>query len=89
VPAIAEAGLPGFEATAWFGMLAPAGTPRDVVGRLNSEIVKALRSDDLKQRILLDGGDVAGGTPEEFAARIKADIAKWGRVVKLSGAKVD
>lgn len=89
VPAIAEAGLPGFEATAWFGMLAPAGTPRDIVGRLNSEIVKALRSDDLKQRILLDGGDAAGGTPEEFAARIKADIAKWGRVVKLSGAKVD
>ena len=89
VPAIAEAGLPGFEATAWFGMLAPAGTPRDIVGRLNSEIVKALRSDDLKQRILLDGGDAAGGTPEEFAVRIKADIVKWGRVVKLSGAKVD
>ena len=53
------------------------------------EIVKALRSDDLKQRILLDGGDAAGGTPEEFAVRIKADIVKWGRVVKLSGAKVD
>ena len=89
VPTIAEAGLPGFDATAWYGVLAPAGTARDIVMRLNTEIVKALRSEDLKQRILLDGGDAAGSTPEAFAARIKADIAKWARVVKLSGAKVD
>jgi tripartite-type tricarboxylate transporter receptor subunit TctC len=89
VPTIAEAGIAGFDATAWYGVLAPAGTPREIVLRINAEIVKALRGDDLKQRILLDGGDAAGGTPEYLAARIKADIAKWARVVKLSGAKVD
>jgi tripartite-type tricarboxylate transporter receptor subunit TctC len=89
IPTVAEAGLPGYEATAWYGLLAPQGTPRDIVMRLNGEAVKALRTDEMKQRILFDGGDAAGGTPEDFAARIKADIAKWARVVKLSGAKVD
>ncbi len=89
VPTIAESGLPGYEATAWYGMLAPAGTSRDIVMRLNAEMVKSLRSDELKQRILLDGGDAVGGTPEAFAAVMRNDIAKWAKVVKLSGAKVD
>ncbi len=89
VPTIAESGLPAYEATAWYGVLAPAGTPRDIVMRLNTEIVKSLRTDDMKQRILLDGGDVVGSTPEAFGTVMRNDIAKWARVVKLSGAKVD
>ena len=89
VPTIAEAGLPGYEATAWYGVLAPAGTPRDIVMKLNAEIVKSLRTEDMKQRIALDGGDVVGSTPEAFGVVMRNDIAKWAKVVKLSGAKVD
>ena len=89
VPTIAESGLPDYEATAWYGVLVPAGTPRDIVLRLNAEIVKSLRTDDLKQRILLDGGDVVGSTPEAFGAVMRNDIAKWAKVVRLSGATVD
>jgi len=89
VPTIAESGLPGYEATAWYGVLVPAGTPHDIVIKLNAEIVRSLRSDDMKQRILLDGGDVVGSTPEAFAAVIRNDIAKWAVVVKRSGAKAD
>jgi tripartite-type tricarboxylate transporter receptor subunit TctC len=89
VPTIAESGLPGYEATAWYGVLAPVGTPREIVSKLNAEIVKSLRTDDMKQRIMLDGGDAVGSTPEAFATVIRNDIAKWAKVVKLSGAKVD
>lgn len=89
VPTIGESGLPGYEATAWYGVLAPAGTSRDIVMKLNAEIVKSLRSDEMKQRIALDGGDVVGSTPEVFGEVIRNDIAKWAKVVKLSGARID
>ncbi|HSN41035.1 MAG TPA: tripartite tricarboxylate transporter substrate binding protein [Burkholderiales bacterium] len=89
LPTIAEAGLPGYEATAWYGVLAPAGTPREIVMKLNGEIVNGLRTSEMKKRITADGGEVVGSTPEEFAAVMKTDIAKWARVVKASGARID
>ena len=89
LPTIAESGLPGYAATAWYGVLAPAGTPRDIVMKLNAEIVKSLRTDEMKKRIASDGGEVIGSTPEEFTAVMKTDIAKWAKVVKTSGARVD
>lgn len=89
IPSIAEAGLPGYDASTWYGLLAPAGTPGEIITRLSSELMKALRSDDMKKRIAVEGGDIAGGTPEDFAALIKRDIAKWTQVVQASGAKAD
>ncbi len=89
VPTMAEAGLPGFEASSWFGVLAPAGTPPAIVAKLNAEIGKWLASPDAKEKLLAQGANAAGGTPEDFAKHIQAETAKWAKVVKESGAKVD
>src|SRR5215472_6606805 len=89
IPTIAESGLPGFEATSWFGVLAPAGTPPGIISRLNAEIDKWLQGDSGKAQLLEQGALPAGGTPDEFAAYIRAETEKWAKVVKLSGAKVD
>ena len=90
VPTLAEAGVPGYEATAWFGYLAPAGTPREIIDRLNAEIAKALESPDVRERLAPGGlSELPGGTPERFGAFIKTEIAKWSKVVKESGAKID
>ena len=89
VPTINESGYKGFDAVTWFGILAPAGTPKDVVARLNAEFNKALQLPDLRKKLADEGADAAGGTPEQFAALIKEDIGRWGKVVKESGAKVD
>jgi len=89
MPTIAESGLPGYSATAWYGVLAPTGTPREIILKLNTEIVKILRTDEIKKRISSDGGEVIGSTPEEFTAVMKSDIAKWAKVVQASGARVD
>lgn len=88
VPAVAET-FPGFDAVTWFGVLAPAGTPAPVVARVNEAINAALRSPDVRAKIAQDGGDVVGGTPEEFAKLLRSDIATWGTVVRESGAKID
>jgi tripartite-type tricarboxylate transporter receptor subunit TctC len=88
LPAISET-VPGYEVINWFGVLAPASTPRAIVTRLNSEINAALASPDLRSRLLAQGADPAGGTPEEFAMLIKRDVVKWAKVVKVSGARVD
>ncbi len=88
LPAIAET-VPGYEVVNWFGILAPAGTPRAIVARLNQEFNAGLASADLKTRLAAQGADVAGGTPEAFGKVIRADFAKWARVVKESGARVD
>ena len=90
VPTVAEAGqLKGFEATSWFGLLAPAGTPPDVVSRLQQETAKALSLPAVKEKLLAQGAIPSGNTPQEFAALIDAEIKKWALVVKASGAKVD
>lgn len=89
VPTIAEAGLPGYEATAWFGILAPAGTPEPVITRLNAEISAVLRDPVLTKWLEGQGFDAAGGSPADFAAHIRKETAKWARVVKESGATAD
>ncbi len=90
VPTVAEAGqLPGFEASSWFGLLAPAGTPPEVVNRLQQETTKALNLPAVKERLLTQGAIPGGNTPAEFARLIDAETTKWAAVVKASGARVD
>ena len=89
VPTLAESGLPGFEASSWFGLLAPTGTPSSVIAKLNGEIAKWLATPEAKEKLLAQGANAAGGTAEEFAQFIAAETAKWQKVVKESGAKVD
>jgi tripartite-type tricarboxylate transporter receptor subunit TctC len=82
IPTIAEAGVPGYEVVQWFGVLAPGGTPRDVVAKLNAATVRALQDPTIRQRFAADGGDPVGNTPDEFAAVIRNDLQKWGRVIR-------
>jgi tripartite-type tricarboxylate transporter receptor subunit TctC len=89
VPTINESGYKGFNAVTWFGLLAPAGTPKDIVARLNAEFNKALQQPALRKRLGDEGADPVGGTPEQFASLIKDDLARWGKIVKDSGVKVD
>ena len=89
VPTIAEAGLPGYQAATWFGILAPAGTPREIVTKLNAEIGKALRASDLEEHLRADGADVVGGTPEQFGAFLQSEVERWGPVVKRAGIKAN
>ena len=89
VPTFAEAGLTGFEANSWWAILAPAGTPKEIIARLNAEVVKALNDAGLRERFLGLGADPAPSTPEECGAHIKAEVAKWGAIIKASGARVD
>jgi len=89
VPTVAESGMPGFEAVTWFGFAVPTGTPRPIIDRLNVEIGKALAMPDVKQKLSAQGIDVAGGTPEQFGAYMRDEFAKWGQLVKDSGAKVE
>ena len=85
IPTIAEAGVPGYEAVQWFGALAPAGTPREIVGRLHGEIVRVLQAAEVRGRLSGDGADPVGSSPEEFAAFLRAETAKWAKVVKDAG----
>jgi tripartite-type tricarboxylate transporter receptor subunit TctC len=92
LPTVEEAGGPalkGFEASSWFGLLAPAGTPIDIVNRLQQETAKALAAAAMKERLLAQGAVPSGITRADFAKLIAAETAKWARVVKVSGAKVD
>lgn len=89
VPTINESGYKGFDAATWFGFLAPASTPKDVLIRLNSEFNKALQQADLRKRLGDEGADPASGTPEQFAELIKNEALRWGKVVKDSGARID
>jgi tripartite-type tricarboxylate transporter receptor subunit TctC len=90
VPTVAEAGVPGFEASSWFGLLAPAGTPKDIVAKLNANVAKWLATPEAKEKLAAQGAIVASGlTPEDFAKHIATETTKWAKVVKESGAKVE
>ena len=89
VPTLEEAGLPGFEATAWFGFVAPGGTPRPILERLNAEIVKALRNPAVAERLTAAGVNIIANSIDEFAAFAAAESSKWRKVVQASGAKAD
>lgn len=89
MPTLAESGVPGFAADAWYGILAPASTPKEVIIKLHSETVKALNTPSVKERLHSLGYDIIGDSPENFSAYIKAEIVKWGKVVKDSGAKIE
>ena len=90
VPTIEEAaGLKGFDASSWFGLFAPAGTPRAIVDKVQADVAKALALPEVRERFLAQGADPGGNTPEQFAAFIRAETDKWTRVVKFSNAKVD
>jgi tripartite-type tricarboxylate transporter receptor subunit TctC len=89
LPTIAGAGVPGYEVTSWNGMLAPAGTPADIIGRLNTEFNRIIAMPDMRQRMLDNGYEPVGGPPAKFGEHIRAEIAKWGPVVKAVGIRVD
>ena len=89
VPTVAEAGLADFEITTWYGVLAPAGTPRPIIARLNAELVKVMHAPELKEKLAATGTDPLTSTPEEFAAYIKREITKWGDVIRKAGVKAD
>lgn len=88
-PTMDEAGVPGYLVDSWFGLFAPSATPRPVVERLSAEIAKAARTPDVRERLVTAGFDVVGSTPGEFDALVKGEVAKWKRVVEVSGAKAD
>lgn len=87
LPTIAEAGLPGYEAGVWMGLLAPAGTPKAIVAKLNAEGMKAVRSPDFIKRMSDIGNEILGGTPEQMGEKMRGEVKRWGPIVKASGAK--
>jgi len=89
VPTMAEAGLPGFEMQSWFGLLAPAGTPRPIISRLNAETIKALNTPEMKSAIATMGANLMSGSPEQFADHIKSEIGRIGEIVKAAGIKTE
>ena len=89
IPTMSEAGLAGFEVNSWYGLLAPAGTPREIIQRLNAEVGRALREPDARERLYTIGAEPMNGTPEEFGAYIASEMAKWAKVIKAAGIKVE
>jgi tripartite-type tricarboxylate transporter receptor subunit TctC len=89
LPPVAEAGVPGYSAVGWTALLAPAGTPRPIVGKLNAEVVRVLPLPEVRERLAGDGSEFGKNTPEELAAFIKEEIVKWGKVIKASGARAE
>jgi tripartite-type tricarboxylate transporter receptor subunit TctC len=89
VPTVAEAGVPGFDVNPWFGLLGPASMPPAIVHQINGDVAAALRDNDTIERFRGQGAEPMITTPEQFLALLKADVEKWGKVVKASGAKID
>ncbi len=89
VPTMKESGLPDFEVVTWYGILAPAGTPGEVIARLHRDIVAILRSEDVRKVYTAQGAEIVANSPQEFADTLRSDLAKWAAVVKQSGAKAD
>ena len=89
VPTIAETGVPGYDVATWYGVLAPAGTPKPIVDRLNREIVAILKTPEVRQKLQDDGAEVVAGTPAAFEKMMRAELEKWSKVVKATGARLD
>jgi tripartite-type tricarboxylate transporter receptor subunit TctC len=87
IPTVAESGLPGYAVTAWYGVAAPAKTPRAVIDRLNTEIVRALNAPDVRERLQSHGADPVGNTPDQYTAFMQSEIAKWAKVIPAAGIK--
>jgi tripartite-type tricarboxylate transporter receptor subunit TctC len=84
VPTVAEAGVAGYDATSWNGVLVPAGVPRPIVAWIHTSVVRALRNEDVRERLRSDGAEPVGSSPSEFALFIRTEIAKWGKVIKAA-----
>jgi tripartite-type tricarboxylate transporter receptor subunit TctC len=89
VPTMSEAGVPGFELNSWSGLLAPAGTPKEIVTRLNAEVARILRTPETRERLYAFGAEPSDNTPAEFTAYLSAELAKWTKVVKAAGIKAE
>jgi tripartite-type tricarboxylate transporter receptor subunit TctC len=89
LPTIAESGLPGYEASSWYGVLAPAGTPREIVARLNAELVKALEQPEVRTSLLAEGAEPIGGTPEQFAAHIGSEKERLGKLIREAKIRLE
>jgi len=89
VPTVDEAGVPGYDVSVWFGVLTVAGTPREIVNRLNTEMVKILTSAEVKERFAKLGVDVAAGSPEQFASFLRSEVDRWAKVIQEAGIKAD
>jgi tripartite-type tricarboxylate transporter receptor subunit TctC len=89
IPTIAEGGVPGYEVLQWYGVLVPAATPREIITKLNGAVVHAVQNPKIRGRIVADGGEPVGNTPEEFTRTLHTDYKKWGEVVRKAGIRVD
>ena len=89
IPTVAEAGVPGYEATIWLGIMAPAGTPKEIVDKLNAEVMKVLAEPEARQKLMQLGFEPAGGTPAQLATFENSERAKWGPLIKAAGLKGD
>jgi tripartite-type tricarboxylate transporter receptor subunit TctC len=89
IPTVAESGVPGYEVAVWFGLVAPAGTPREIVQKLNAEVLRILAMPDVRERFVSQGVEPVGSTPEQFGEHIKSQMAKWGKVVRDAGVKAE
>ena len=89
LPTMAEAGLPGFDISTWYGLFAPAGTPQAIVAKWNADVTKILTTPEVRAKLMADGAEPAPDTPEQFAQFIARELAKYARIIKVSGAKVD
>jgi len=89
IPTISESGVPGYESVGWFGLVAPAGVPRDIITKLNAEIVRILQLPDVRERLLELGAEPARTTPEEFADFIRRDNAKWAKLIREKGIVIE
>ena len=89
LPTMAEAGLPGFDISTWYGLFAPAGTPAPIIAKWNADVTKILNAPNIRAQFVADGAEPSPNTPEQFAQFIAAELTKYARIVKVSGAKVD
>jgi tripartite-type tricarboxylate transporter receptor subunit TctC len=89
LPTVAEAGVPGYEATSWNGIFAPAKTPRPIVNKIHAEVVKILNTPDVREKLIAAGSDPVGSTPEEFLAFVKSELARWGKVIRENNIRAE